>query len=412
MVIWPQDVRAGWKSLRGFGEFAYGQRFHDSLTKREEFTMLETRLQLETGYYFDGESYLAEKRGVFNVRGDLLYDFYFSETAVDMRELALEFTPWSFMDVKVGRQILTWGTGDYLFVNDLFPKDYVSFFIGRDDEYLKEPSNAVKASMFFDAANVDLVAIPDFEPNAMPEGDRLSFFDSFQNGIAGRESDRSIIEPARQFSNTEYAARIYRTIDSHEYALYYFRGFSKAPRSYKDQAARELKYRRIDAYGASVRGAFAGGIGNLEAGYYYSREDPDGTNRLIENSLAKYLAGYTKDLGNDLQVGFQYLFEQRLDYSEYISNLLPEDYYWDEYRHVVTNRITKQFNRQTVTLNVFTFFSPSDRDGYFRPTLAYDVTDNWKVTVGASIFWGPDDQTEFAQMKRNKNVFFRVRYSF
>ncbi len=48
------------------------------------------------------------------------------------------------VNLKIGRQVFTWGTGDYLFINDLFPKDYESFYIGRDDEYLKRPSEAVK----------------------------------------------------------------------------------------------------------------------------------------------------------------------------------------------------------------------------------------------------------------------------
>ena len=46
--------------------------------------------------------------------------------------------------------MLTWGTGDLLFINDLFPKNWKSLAIGRDDEYLKDPSGAVKASFFHD----------------------------------------------------------------------------------------------------------------------------------------------------------------------------------------------------------------------------------------------------------------------
>ncbi|WP_221895381.1 hypothetical protein [Bathymodiolus japonicus methanotrophic gill symbiont] len=41
---------------------------------------------------------------------------------VDLREANIAFSPFSFMDIKFGRQILTWGTGDLIFINDLFPK--------------------------------------------------------------------------------------------------------------------------------------------------------------------------------------------------------------------------------------------------------------------------------------------------
>ena len=67
---------------------------------------------------------------------------------IDLRELNILFTPIDIMDVKAGRQILTWGTGDLLFINDLFPKDWNSFLLGRDEEYLKAPSDAVFASFF------------------------------------------------------------------------------------------------------------------------------------------------------------------------------------------------------------------------------------------------------------------------
>ena len=124
------------------------------------------------------------------------------------------------------------------------------------------------------------------------------------------------------------------------------------------------------------------------------------------------MAGYTKDLGNDLKVGFQYMYEQRLDYSEYRDNLLPNDYRWDEYRHLITNRITKLFKNQTVMVSLFTFYSPSDDDGYVRSSVSYDISDQWKVTFGANLPWGEDDTTEFGQMKRNKNIYTRIRYSF
>ena len=51
-------------------------------------------------------------------------------------------------DVSIGRQVQTWGTGDLLFLNDLFPKDFQSFFSGRDDEYLKAPGNAIRITHF------------------------------------------------------------------------------------------------------------------------------------------------------------------------------------------------------------------------------------------------------------------------
>lgn len=407
------DGFAALPEFHGFLEADYGVKVSDDNTKRDSFNLLEQRLQLKTSYFFTGENYLAEKGSIINFKSDFTVDEYFSgRTNFDLRELNLSLTPFDFMDAKIGRQILTWGTGDYLFINDMFPKDYVSFFIGRDDEYLKKPSDAAKLSFYPEFANIDFVVIPYVSVNTHAAGDRLSFFDSFKGGIAGANSDRNLIKPPMQSSNNEYALRLYRNLNNNEIALYYFYGFDKSPRSYKDEAARELYYERLDVYGASIRGPLLKGIGSTEVGFINSREDTDGNNRLIENSMFKAMIGYTQDLGNDLKVGVQYYYEQKLDYDNYKSNLLSRDFFWDEYRHLLTNRITKLLKNQTLMLSLFTFYSPSDRDGYLRPGVSYDINDQWKVTFGANLPWGEDDITEFGQMKRNKNIFIRSRYSF
>ena len=67
---------------------------------------------------------------------------------------------------------------------------------------------------------------------------------------------------------------------------------------------------------------------------------------------------------------------------------------------------------QTVKLDMFTFYSPSDEDGYVRPKISYDWTDNLNLTLGGNVFFGEPKHTEFAQMEDNSNVYFRMRYSY
>ncbi len=401
-------------SWHGFIEGAMGLRVSDDKpTKHKSYNMAEERLQLKNQYAFEGDNLLSRWQGIFRFKGDLTVDEYFGgKTGSELREANLSFTPAGFMDVKIGRQVLTWGTGDYLFINDVFPKDYVSFYMVRDDEYLKKKSDALKLSFFTKIVNIYFVAMPHFVPNTIPEGDRLSFFDSFQGGIAGRDSDRDLASPGEEARNFEYALRLYRNFGSAEAELYLYRGFDKMPRSYNNEAARQLYYERQDVFGASLRGPFLGGIANAEAGYAHSPEDPRGDNRLIENSSAKFLVGYEKDLGHDLKAGVQYYYEQKLDYAAYKRALLPQDFFWDESRHLITQRVTKLFKNQTVMVSLFNFYSPSDRDGYARASVSYDINDQWKLVAGVNLPWGEGEQTDFAQMKKNKNVYARVRYSF
>jgi hypothetical protein len=197
-----------------------------------------------------------------------------------------------------------------------------------------------------------------------------------------------------------------------EGARYYFRGFYKEPLGVSDSVNMDFFYPRLTVYGASLRGPFAQGIGNLELGYYDSRGDRRGSNSSIENSSIKYLAGYEKDMGKDLKLGLQYQLEQMLDYDAYRAGLNPGSPADDEYRHLLTLRLTQLMMNQNLNIGLFAFYSPSDEDFYLRPRLSYKFTDNLNGTIGANIFDGNKRHTFFGQLDRNDNLYTRIRYSF
>ncbi len=399
--------------IRGFIEGSYGKKLHEDQTKHDEYDLCEVHFQLKTRMDIDFNDLLYEWGTQLNVKVEGLLDEYFDTTVESyVRELNLVFTPVDRMDVKVGRQILTWGTGDYLFVNDLFPKDYVSFYVGRDDEYLKKPSDAVRVSIFFPKASLDLVWIPEFIPNTMPVGERLSFWDPYFQRIAGRDSVMTIIDRSRKIGNSEYAGRLYGNIGSYEWALYYFNGFYKNPAGFADQTQYQVYYPNLNAYGFSFRGPVVGGIGNVEFGYYDSREDPDGRIREVPNSKWIVLLGYERDMGHDFRIAWQWQYEYMLDYNEYLNSLLPSDIPSDVDKTTLTLRLTKQLWKQTLTLSLFVFWSPDEEDAYWRPSVSYDISDDWNITFGANFIWGKDNWTDFGQMERNSNVYVRLRYSF
>ncbi len=393
----------------GFVEGAFGLRTQDDTTRHDSFNLLDARLQVKGSHAPEVmEAWSPE----VNFKAELLLDGYDEHLLLLLREASLSFTPTDIIDVKLGRQTLTWGTGDLLFINDLFPKDYISFFTGRDDEYLKRPSDAVKVSVFTEAASFDIVLSPVMEANNSITGTRFSFYDGLSGALTGEAADRDFVEPDETLENMELALRAYRTFGSFEGAAYFFNGFYNEPRGILNAASEQFFYPRLTVYGASLRGPVLGGIGNIEVGYYDSREDPDGDKGNIENPAIKYLAGFSKDLGGDLSVGAQYLIEEMLKYSAYETNLGAGEMKRDEFRHLITTRITKLFKDQTVITGLFIFYSPTDRDAYLRPSVSYNVTDTLKLSGGANIFLGEDTHTEFGQFQRNDNLYVRVRYSF
>ncbi len=402
--------------VTGFWEVRGGVRTQRDGNQRDA-SIGETRLQLEV------QELLWEKV-TFLARTDLLYDAVTERHSVnlergagflDLRELNFAFTPVDFLDVKLGRQVLTWGTGDLLFLNDLFPKDWQSFFIGRDVEYLKAPSDAVKLSFYSDVANWDVVFVPRFDPDRFITGERLSYYNPLLRGRAGRNWVQEADIPNEWFRDHEWHTRVWKTVQGVELAAYGYWGYWKSPAG-QDLLSMKATFPRLNVYGGSVRGSLWGGVANLEVAYYDSHDDREGTNRFVNNSEMRFITGYERqvpELMDDLTLGGQYYVEWMMDYDEYQRTRIPLIMAnRDEVRHVVTFRVTKQMLNQNLELSLFAYYSPSDADAYLRPNVSYKIDDHWKAEIGGNVFFGADAHTFFNQFARNTNVYVGLRYSF
>ncbi len=399
-------------TVHGFLDYRYGHRTqHDDY--EDETILNEARLQLNIDSDFRGV--------VLKVRGDLFYDETDEDSSdvdlergegwFDLREANVLFSPLAWIDVKAGRQILTWGTGDFLFINDLFPKDWVSFFSGRDQEYLKAPSDAVLLSMFPGPVDIYIAYTPRFDPDRYITGERISYFNTRLGRRAGVDAVQDPIVPDQWGEDDETAIRVAKNIEGYELSAYFYDGFWKSPAG-MDPVTMRPTFPRLRVGGASIRGLVGKGIGNIEVGYYYSRDDKDGDDPFVRNSETRVLVGYQREMGQNLTVGLQYYLEYMQDHRRYEAGLAPGVDGRDRARHVTTISITKLLMNQDLRLSLFAYYSPSDEDAFVRPNLNYRVNDSLQVTLGANIFGGNYEHTFFGQFEHNSNVYVGARYSF
>lgn len=369
----------------------------------KEYSLAEARLQLDLSKDYSW--------GVVKVKGELLADGVENKVIGDLRDLNLLFSPLDSMDMKIGRQVLTWGTGDLLFINDMFPKDWQSFFIGRDDEYLKAPSDAIKTSYFTNLANIDFVWTPIFDESNHISGERISYW----NGVLGRTAGRDYIFEVDNrnslFDDSEFSLRLSRNIKSMEIALYAYSGFWKEPEGMTMEQSPRLRYPRLSVYGASLRAPIYKGIGNIEVGYYDSRQDRDGNDPYTRNSEARLLTGYEQELAHDFTGGAQYYLEYMRDHNAYKSSI-NNGTERDKFRHLFTIRLTKLLMNQNLILSLFTYFSPNDRDAYVRFKSQYKMDDHWLLEAGVNLFQGKHDHTFWGQFENNSNLYAAARWSF
>jgi len=405
--------------VSGFAELAVGNRFSRDMASAHghqplnNSTLRDARVQLRADY--------ALKSSFISGKADVWYNGVTSTWETQLRELAwqgslgsvlpnalLHKNDWAnAFDIKVGRQVLTWGTGDYLFLNDLFPKDYQSFFAGRDDEYLKAPSTALKVSGYTDFANVDMVITPEFEPDIGITGEVFSFYSPQLNeNIAPAFFVTSENRPRGH----ELALRVYKSVAGVEVAGYGYAGYTRQPTA--TDALGRPRYSKMNAYGASLLAPVGPGIANAEYVFYNSLEDKYGTNGQIANDQSRFLLGYSQELVANLTGGIQWYTEYLHDAGGLDRALSSSERLQEKYRHWITTRLTWMALHHTLTLNTFLFFSPSDDDGYLKATVAYSPTDKWQVRAGLNLFAGEQNYTFWGQFEDASNAFVAYRFYF
>ncbi|MFZ5979516.1 MAG: hypothetical protein ACOYVF_02690 [Candidatus Zixiibacteriota bacterium] len=402
-MVTPASLMAGETYMSGFLQGLYGAGIDRDNPTSSEYTASESRLQLRMESFTDNAEFFG--------RLDFVYDDY-NDPGFDMelREAFMKFRMFDKLDFKIGRQIITWGTGDLIFINDLFAKDYRSFFTGRDDQYLKAPQNALRLEYYSPIGTFSGIFTPRFTPNRVPTGERLSYFNPFANQIVGG-SDYYFEGrmPEAEFKNSEVAARFSRYLGKADIALYFYHGFYKNPEAI-DMVNSVAYYPRLNVYGASLRMPLLGGIAWLESGYYDSRDDTEGADPLIPNSSVNSMIGFERQLTSTFTANIQYQNEYILDHDIYAAGLYPGMVEMDEIYHLVTSRFTKLMVMETLTLSAFGFYSPSEEDFYGRFSVSYKYTDALTLTAGTNIFEGKDDYTDFGRFQKNDNVYLKMTY--
>ncbi|MFC1749766.1 hypothetical protein ACFL2V_13275 [Pseudomonadota bacterium] len=410
-----QDDSDEWQDeawqVNGFWEARLGD-WRSQQSFLPQHSIAETRLHLNTERAFN--------HFTVNMVADLLYDDVALERHprletgqgwLDLRAANIVFSPLSFMDVRVGRQTLTWGTGDLIFINDLFPKDWNSFLIGRDDAYLKAPSDAVKASLFSDSINLDIVYTPRFDADRYISGERASYYNANLGRTAGTDAVVVVEKPDKWFEDDELALRLYRNVRTYELALYSYNGFWKSPGG-ANPATGNAIFPGLNVYGASLRGPLLGGIVSGEWGYYDSKEDASGTNPLINNSEQRLLLGYEHELVANVTLAMQFYRTRMLDYTQYQQSLPIGMVMARQKRHEVSARLTWMALNQKLNTSLFLRYSNNENDYYLRPKVSYSMDDHWSFELGANLFHGKQAHTFFGQFERNDNIYVAMRYGF
>ncbi|MBI4753923.1 MAG: hypothetical protein HY778_00550 [Betaproteobacteria bacterium] len=339
------------------------------------------------------------------LKGDAAWDHLGRRDESELREGYVDYATDNW-DVRLGRQVITWGLGDLVFVNDVFPKDHEALFSGRPLEYLKRGVDAVKLGAYPGFASFELVLSPEFRASRIPDAHRFHLYDPMP-AVTHRVTEKP--------DQGEAALRVYRDVAGWDAALYLYRGFHRTPSMRSDSPTAPTTvtffHPKLNVLGASASGRVGEGVLSLEAARYDSRQDRSGTDFSVPNSQTRLLAGYQIQPWEDFTLGLQYYAEVMHDYGAY-RDALPAGFPEEKRRtHTVTARLTQFFLHQTLRLSLFALRNASNGDYFVNPELRYSFTDRLWGAVGANLFggkpWG-----QFGQLARDDNVYLQMRYEF
>ncbi|PIV88206.1 MAG: hypothetical protein COW48_07265 [Hydrogenophilales bacterium CG17_big_fil_post_rev_8_21_14_2_50_63_12] len=351
------------------------------------YKWLEERARLQVDATKDAWHLLA--------KGDVAYDHLGRQGESELREGYVDYTADGW-DLRIGRQVITWGLGDLVFVNDVFPKDHEALFAGRPLEYLKRGVDAVKLGAYPEFASFELVLAPDFRESRIPDAGRFHLF-----GPPPTATEKP--------GQGEWSLRAYRDVAGWDAALYLHHGFQRTPSMRPNPNT--FFYPELSIYGASLSGRAGEGVLSLEAAYYDSRQDRAGSDFTVPNSQTRLLAAWQTQPWEDFTLNLQYYAEHMHDYAAYRAALpagFPVEARWSP---TLGFRATQFFLHQTLRLSVYASQNTSNGDTFLNPELRYSFNDHVWGAVGANLYggdpWGP-----FGQLARDDNAYLQLRYEF
>jgi hypothetical protein len=335
-----------------------------------------------------------------SVRAQAAHDAISHDQTVGLREATLAWQPVADLDVKAGRQIITWGVSDYLYVNDIFPKNYDTFFTGGSFDRIKEPVDAVHLA-WHGPADFELVV-------ARPKADRMpspARFVAVAAALNARQADET------HDAKVDIALKASRSVGGWDLAAYAARQTSREQRVFVDGAGLRFDRPRLWHLGASATGNAAGGVMWMEAAARHVEGNRQGVvDRHFPGSTAKFIFGYSRVVTEDVTASAQVQVESALDRRQYVQSLVPGVRPVGAFNPVLHLRVAGHWVNQTVGAGA-QLFAGAEGDTHFNPFASWSPVDGWTLEAGANLFRGRPD-TRFGTLRHDSNFYTAARFSY
>ncbi len=341
--------------------------------------------------------------------------YYYDDNNLELglREIYMDIF-FDAVDIRIGKQQIIWGKADGVFITDIVsPKNLYEFLLPEFDE-IRTGVTAVKLDYYKGDNTFELVWLPTFTPTIMPDASSIWFpalnfpvqpvFDNSQREVKGSLENSEVFAKFSALTSlvdfevmAGYAwdddptMHISKTID---FTTKRITSLTVTP-----------KHHRLTIMGGSFSTTLAGmvlrGEGAYYQGKYFNTADPTVTDAVVKKDYAHYLIGLDYTLW-DIKLSGQFIQQAILDYNDAIDQ--------DEFENTMTFLARRDFLRETLTLELFSYIGLNNNDALIRPRVLYDLSDGLELQLGANIFTGSEGS--FGQYDKNDMIYTKIKYSF
>ncbi len=319
---------------------------------------------------------------------------------------------WTAVDLRVGRQIVIWGKSDGLAITDIVsPRDLSNFLIPEFRE-LRLPVTAVKASVHFSPAELEVIYIPGFTPSMLPPPESI-WYTSLDTPVEPAINPPPEVGP--DLTDGEYYARFRLLAGRGDLDLsggYYWTN-EPSPTIVREFSSPGV-LAGITVTPEHYRQAMGGFAASTALGPFVLRgESAFFTPRRVLTSDPAAALGYVERDGIDSLVGVdtslaginlsaQLMHQIILDYDEAIRE--------DEHRWTTTLRLRRAFLREQLVLDAFGYVGLNAPDAFVKIGTTWAPADSLSFRAEANLFFG--ESGRFGVHHGNDLVVASVKYSY
>lgn len=321
-----------------------------------------------------------------------------------LREALVQFRGDAW-DLRVGKQLITWGRADRFNPTDnLSPRDYRLFAPEEADQ--REGVMALNLARQAGDTRWSVIWLyPRLQPHRLPLPPGLPTQEPPVYGAQG-------------------AIKIDHAGGRADWSLSYFDGLDLTPGLAPDPSVSGVvrlthgRVRVLGADGATVLGRY--GL-RAEAAYTWADAHHDGPGPRKQD-FVYVVSGIERTLDADVNINLQAYYRRvmhhraALDTTDPALRLLAEqsDVLWNQRQREqfgFTARLARRWLNETLEAELAALVSMTRHEWMLRPRVAYAVTDHLKVTIGADLYRGTADSF-FGSLRDLSTAFVEARYGF